>query len=446
MPILRTSSQVTLVLLAIFFLPAVSAEVPGPELVVDDHWLDIYQDYEHETLLVEETLWYNNTHNQSFNGTLYAWFPTDTTINSICAREGTFEETCMMPWPIDDNIREFDPFIDYTTFLSHYGQEALVNITAADGNGTVNLPQRVVLRYDNSEDPASVTTDDLTLATPQDTIEALLGNNTNIPKNITLLHNFTLENEGVSQRTLNLSIEDLPTGWRGWLFDESGNTTTTLGPGQTVNLTLHMQVPSYLIKIKMEYRYTMAASGGDRKTGQFQKELLYTTRKVELYAFANTGTAVTMNPELQVHFFGPYTDQILMRRWDWYFGTAQDQGAKTPITVTFSWEKPDESSNGSDFDWTWLAALLVIAILFGIPMLHRSGLLRLGGAEAPDAGEVDELEGLDERPPSPEELLRNELADLQARFQLGSISHREFTAREWELKEKLSTLEREQGE
>lgn len=438
----RTSFQVNLVLLAIFFLPAVTAEVPGPELDVDDHWLDLYQDEDEETFQVEETIWFNNTDDHSFTGKMYAWLPADVTIFSVCVREGTFSETCMMPKHLDANLIEFDPFIDYTTFLTHYGQVEHINITAADENATVKLAQQVVLKYNNSQDPVTMTLDNLTLASEKDTLEAILGNNTNIPKNITLLHNYTFENEGDTNRTLNLSIENLPEGWRGWLFDDEGNTTTTLAPGQILNLTLHMQVPSYLMKIKIEYKYIMVIDGDKQKTGQFYKELLYPTRKLEAYAFANIDTVVTMNPELKAHFFGPYTDQIYMRQWDWYFGVGTEQGADNPITISFSWEKKDDTSSGSDFDWTWLVALMVIAIIFGIPMLHRSGLLQLGQAEKP---EEDELDGLDEFAPSAEDLTKNELADLRAQFQLGNISQHDFTDQEWALKEKLSALEREGG-
>ncbi len=448
MLVLRTSFQAILVLLATFFVPALAAEVPGPELEVEDHWLDIYQEVDRETLMVEETLWFNNTSDRTFNDTMYVWLPEDATVYSLSVEEGAAEETFMMPRFIDDHIVKFDPFADYTTLLTYYGQTEQINLTASDDNGTVMLPLQVVLKKDDSQNPANASQDDLTLSTEQDTLSASLGNQPDIPKKITVLHYLTLKNEEGLNRTLNLSVSNLPEDWVGLLFDDEGNTTITLGPGETVNLTLHLHVPSYLIKIKVGYLYTLMTTGDKVLSGQFDKELLYPTGKVEVYTYAQPTTTMTMEGGFEVTMLPPITDNQ-QRQWRIFRGEGNDLAVNSTFSIDLTWDKPKDPGQDSDFDWAWPVALLVIAIIFGIPMLHRSGLLRLNEDQIP---EEDELDRLDEAPPEdasmadPEiERTRRELKELRDRFQLGNVPISEFTQQEWELKERLTALELETG-
>jgi hypothetical protein len=140
------------------FIENASAEsevVPENEIVIDEHWIYMFQNDNHNSLQVTEIIWLNNTGDEIFEDDIYYWMPEGANIIATCCNAE--DMLCVIrpdqshgcfgisQW-VSGNVISANPFQIYppyfTPHLSYYGQVEKIFINGTyqvkTPNGTTN--------------------------------------------------------------------------------------------------------------------------------------------------------------------------------------------------------------------------------------------------------------------------------------------------------------------
>lgn len=322
-------------------------------LTVDERWIDILQSESHESLSVVEHIFFNNTGLNHFNGTIYAWLPRDAVVSSSCCGNAMDMAcrlrdvgmmTCFKIHHTDENIVSGVPF-NTSTFLSYFLERGSLTITGRSQNHSYSDSLKIDITLGKgtvwSEYPP-VYGEGINLTTNVEEVGVLAETLPNQPERLAVLQPINVTNNGSGNDTIELEISGLPKGWSGFfLIDGKKGQNVSVPSKESRLVLLHLQIPSYIMEIQLEYKIPLKNSRVLRGEYFYEKEFLYNNSAFELYAFLLKGDDLTFDTNLKlVHSQWLEEDE---RMWYIVDGTNFQAGDATSIKIT--WEnKVDYSS------------------------------------------------------------------------------------------------------
>jgi hypothetical protein len=362
----------------------------GP-IVVDEHWIDIFQQVDKTTLEIDEYFFINNTGEEPFSGDFYIWLEGGSEIiakccgntpNMACRYQTGGAMACFNFDKTEENVFKGEPFFS-NDLISYYNQKEWIRINVYSQENmsytktldlNVSLGGIPVLRDPESslgEGPIFFTSD-------HDVLGIKFELDQNMPNNITVLENLKIINNGTEDVTLNLTIEGIPSGWSAEILNESDpKTDIILSPYEEANLTLKLTVPSYIAPIKVTYLTKIDSQGDEKTKGTFVKQYLYNSERVEYFIFALSEKGVTFSNDLHVVHPTAQGEPELNEEYNryWYVAQSNNVLADSKSTVTLEWENSQDPLPILAI----LLLIIIIALLIGVPLIRRrSNLAKTG--------------------------------------------------------------------
>jgi hypothetical protein len=369
----------------------------GP-IVVDEHWIDVFQQADKSTLDIDEYLFINNTGDEPYSGDFYIWVDDGSDIiakccgnapNMACRFQTGGAMACFNFAQTEDNVFKGEPFFS-NDIVSYYNQEGQLKIHAQSRENisikkTLDLNVIVgghsVLRApgNNSDNgPLSITSDRNVIGVDVQLKE-------DMPNNMTVLEKLQIFNNATDIVILDFAIEGIPLGWSAEILHNSEpKTDINLSPFEEANLILSLTVPSYIAPIKVSYLTKIDKEGDEKIKGTFVKQYLYNSKTVEYFIFALSDRGVTLSNDLRmVHPTSdgePELNQENNRYW--YVAQSFNILADSKSTITLEWENQEDVFS----ILAWILIVIIIALLIGVPLIRRrSNLAKTSNTEDNDS-------------------------------------------------------------
>jgi hypothetical protein len=354
----------------------------GP-IMVDEHWIDIFQQADKNTLGIDEFIFINNTGDEPFSGDIYIWVDDDAEIiakccgnapNMACRFQTDGAMACFNFAEEENNIFKGAPFYS-NDLISFYNQKEWLKINAySQENSSIarSLNLNISLNQPSKlREPESVSDiGPLFFTSDYDVIGIDIQLSEYMPNNMTVLENLQIKNNATDSVTLDLTIEGIPTGWSALILNNSESIEDiTLSPFEEVNLTLKLTVPSHIAPIKVSYTKNINNDGGDNTKRTFAKTYLYNSRRVEYFIFALSDKGVSVSNDLQFAHPTAEGEPELNEEYNrfWYVAQSFNILADSKSTITLEWENSQDPIS----IMLILLLIVIIALLIGVPLLRR---------------------------------------------------------------------------
>ncbi|MEE9116396.1 MAG: hypothetical protein V3U09_05800, partial [Thermoplasmata archaeon] len=386
--------------LAVFLLPSFAGVAdtdflpPDSGIVVDLHWMDLLQDDNLKSFEISETLFFNNTGDGAFNGTVYVWIPSGATIRANCC-EGTLDMTCRLVedgpmtcysvWQIEENIVSISPF-SASQLLSFYGQRASLNLSILSQTNSSNvdhLPLTIEVGGSSVAAGAGNTSArKIHLISENSTFGASQQFETIYPPlNYYYVQKQEVFNNGNESDIFDLDIEGIPVGWQ-VSFSLSGANITSISvqPSERLEIDLVIEIPSHVASVFVEYEMDLGRGGNEKVTTSFEKRFLYDSDKVEIYVFLLEGSTLDEGSNVTMTHPPPGQEPI----WNepngryWYILSSSGLPAGALTEMKISWVVE------TDFlPYVLLVAFAGLMIfLIGFPILRKRKLKSEGSVDS----------------------------------------------------------------
>ncbi|MFQ5884167.1 MAG: hypothetical protein ACE5IO_03600 [Thermoplasmata archaeon] len=377
---------------------------PEEGIVVDVHWIDMVQDDSLHSFHMKETLFFNNTGDKVFNGTVYVWLPQGATIlasccgqasDMACRLESEGSMSCYSVWQIDENVVSLVPFPE-SSFLSFYGQNAVLNLTVVSSINASNgdyLPLDVVVGgYSAVAEDKNTSAARIHLLSENATLGARLQYGTIYPPlTYKVVQNLELFNNGNESDVFNLDVDGLPEGWQASFASQAANITSiSVAPSERVGIELVIEVPSYKASILIEYQVDLESKGEGSVSASFEKEFLYNSTAVEYYVFLLEGSAFQEgNNVTMLHpnsGMDPIWDEASQRYW--YIAGSRELVAGARADMQISWVVETDY-----LPFVLISIFLgLVVLLVALPLIRRRKR-RAGRKVRSDVEELQETAG-----------------------------------------------------
>ena len=152
---------------------------------IDVYAINMEQMANHTSYTVTERIYFNNTGNSPFNGTLYSWLPLNATVfSSMCPSPsdtivrvvGLNDSRCYSFTRLISNeeIIEFSPFDG--DMLSYFGQIATLQLNGSNANGSSwhSVPINITVGMGNKTRASSPLSQGITITAPQEQMDTRL--------------------------------------------------------------------------------------------------------------------------------------------------------------------------------------------------------------------------------------------------------------------------------
>ncbi|UCD92074.1 MAG: hypothetical protein JSV43_07555 [Methanobacteriota archaeon] len=354
--------------------PPISTEA----LTVDHRWIDIFQSDDRGSLEVIEYIFYNNTGTDTFNGTVYAWVPTGADVISTCCgnapnmacrmKEGGYM-LCFDMEHLDENIVHGVPF-EPSTFMSYFEQSATITISGTSQNYSDSSSIEVTVGRESTLGTyPEITGEGIHITTRAVELGALATIQAGMPEKLAIIQPvLNVTNNATTNETVELEISGLPEGWNGLFLNETGNTVdnVTVLSNESRILYLHMQVPSYILEVQLNY--FLSVEGYDEPNGSFVfgKEFLYDNGFIESYVLILPDDNLTTSGGLR----------IITNEWSeadermWFVVVGTDIEAGESATMTILWESPLDLALIA-----LVAVVIVLSILIVFLLMRKKGMI-----------------------------------------------------------------------
>jgi uncharacterized membrane protein len=407
----RAAALLIMGLLSILALgPWQSASADDSAFTIDKLEMDVVQMSNDTAFMVIERVYFNNTGDSAYNGTLHHWLLADSEVFSmVCLNASTtvMRRVNVTGYrcynytrdTIDGNIIEFTPF-DENESLSYYGQEANLILNASNANGSSwhSVPINITVGWGNQSRPSQSSGQGLSISSSLERMEAKqpVVSHTNITTSQWL----NITNTSPGNETVSLSVQGLPQGWKARFFDgTSENVTFDLLPSETKAVRFEVELPPHKVSMEFFYFQILDVSGDKQKTVTFEQSFFHNVSRYSLWFFSRTGSTVDLSTDYSHFIFAPgeytfpdwlhsiyfFDDQWSPSRADLHdifgFPTAGET-----LQITIEWEETTEEE--SQFGALIIALLIVIiAIVFVIVLRSANGREEDAETEKEAAGE-----------------------------------------------------------
>lgn len=371
---------------------------PASGMVVDVHWIDVVQDDDLRSFDMTETLFFNNTGDEVFNGTVYVWVPLRAVVKASCCGgtpdmacllEEDGQMTCFTVWQIEDNIVSIAPFSE-SRALSFYGQTATLNLSVISQSNTTNadyLPliievggSSVVAGVKNTSAPG------IHIISENSTVGAVQQSETIYPpSSYNQVQKVEIFNNGSESGIFDLDLEGVPEGWQASYMSSGVNITSiTVEPSEKVEIDLVLKIRPHVATIEISYETELGSGQNEEVIASFSKRFLYNTEDVEYYVFLLEGSTLEEGANATMTHPPSGGDPI----WNepngryWYIVSSIDLDAGAVSDMKISWVVENDY-----VPYVLMVAFAGLMIsLFAVPMLRRRKA-RSRGESASEAGQ-----------------------------------------------------------
>jgi hypothetical protein len=356
---------------------------PPSGMVVDLHWIDVLQDDDLKSFDMTETLFFNNTGDEVFNGTVYVWIPLGAVVTASCCGgtpdmacrlEGDGQMACFTVWQMEDNIVSIAPFSE-SRALSFYGQTATLNLSVISQANTTNadfLPLNIEIGGSSvAAGSKNTSASGIHLISENSTVGAVQQFNTAYPPLVyDYIQKIEVYNNGYESDTFDLGMEGLPIGWEASFVSSGVNITSiTIGPSERLEIGLAVNAPAHVAAAFIGYELNLGNGQNEEVVASYSKRFLYDTDAVEYYVFLledstlEEGANVTMTHPPSGE--DPIWNEPNGRYWYIASSIGLDAGAVSDMKI--SWVVQNEYL---PFVLVAASAGLMIS-LFAVPMLRK---------------------------------------------------------------------------
>jgi hypothetical protein len=356
---------------------------PASGMVVDLHWIDVVQDDDLKSFEMTETLYFNNTGDEAYNGTVYVWIPDGAVVKASCCGytpdmacrlEVEGQMACFTTWQIEDNIVSISPFSD-SRALSFYGQVATLNLTAVSQANTTDsdyLSLNIEIGGSSvAADAKNTSAPEVHLISENSTVGAVQQFNTSYPS---LVYNHVqkilVHNNGSQSGTFDLDLEGIPEGWQARLVSSGVNTTSlTIGPSDQMEIDLVIETLPYVATVFIGYEMELGDGQDEEVVASLSKNFLYYTDEVEYYVFLLEGSTLEEGANVTMTHPPEGGDPI----WNepngryWYIVSSVGLGAGAVSDMKIGWVVKNDI-----LPYLLLVAFAGLMIsLFAVPIVRR---------------------------------------------------------------------------
>ncbi len=385
---------------------------------IDVYAINMEQMADHTSYAVTERIYFNNTGDSPFNGTLHSWLPLNATVfSSMCPSPsdtivrvvGLNDSRC---YPFtrlisNEEIIEFSPFGG--DMLSYFGQTAMLQLNGSNANGSSwhSIPINITVGMGNKTRASSPLSQGITITAPQEQMDTRLNSTSIIPDWIVANQTMNFSSEVPWNQTINLTIDGLPMGWTARMYDDDSEVgNITLQSYENKTLEFVVEVPSYKLVAEIPYALNLEATGGARKTAVFEQGFLYNISDYSLWLFASNGTDVTV-PSDYVH----WQHGGLQMDFHAIIGVAS---AGESIQITIEWGGVTEAGF-SPLLLAAIALLILVVVVFVFLMRRKKEPKEEDVGEEPESPGV----GMERRQEVLESLKEAEIAFAQGHLSEG---------------------------
>jgi hypothetical protein len=363
---------------------------PESGMVVDYHWIDLFQDDNMKSFDMTETVFFNNTGDEQFNGTVYLWIPSGAAVIANCCdrapdmacrltEEGAM--SCHTVWQVEDDVVSLAPF-SQSQLLSFFGQKAILNLSAVSQVNTTNseyisitvdVGGSSVVAGDRNTSAARIH-----LISENSTLGAVQQfESTYPPLKYDYVQKLEIYNNGGESDVFDLRIEAIPEGWQAsFVSSEANITSISVEPQEKLEIDLVIEVPSHLATTLLTYEIDLSSGEDERVTTTYSKRFLYDSADVEYYAFLLGDTTLEEGSNVKMLHPPPGEDPI----WNepngryWYIVSSKELIAGATATMTIGWIVETDY-----LPYVLLLAFLgLMIILIAVPVLRKRKLKSKG--------------------------------------------------------------------
>lgn len=401
---MRTGVCLLVILLISMSLPATSTadngyQIPTNDIRIDEHWMDIFQSDDRSELEVIEYIFYNNTGNDIFNGSLYSWIPDGALIRSTCCGnapdmgcrllEGG-QMLCFDFHYYNSNIVYGVPYDSYS-FLSYFGQTEQLSIVANSQNFTFSdtLFMNFTIGQGQVDGDFPAVTGQgvhVTTNTEQFGAVAQIPIGGGMAEKLGVLLTLKITNLMPDNDTVELDLLGLPDGWSGvFIHDGAVLRNVSVPVNESEEILLHMQVPSYILEVQLDYFIPLEGKDDAEAQYFYEKEILYEHDFLEVFAFLLEDDDLTVNENL-FELASAQWNNDYRRMWHSYGVVGLGPGER--ISLTIEWENKVDYSQ---YLLVAVIAILIVVIGFLFARRRRSAGPEKGVESKPMVEETEEV-------------------------------------------------------
>ncbi|MFQ6106325.1 MAG: hypothetical protein ACE5QF_01870 [Thermoplasmata archaeon] len=434
----KTPLYALLCITSVLALPTISnATANGVEtrgFETDVYAINMEQASDYTTFGITERIYFNNSGNSPFNGTLYSWLPQSALVlSSMCPNPAGMvvkvvdgsDLRCFsfIRLASDEDVISFTPFSE-GEMLSYFGQEAFLQLNASNANGSSwhSIPINITVGLENETRTSVQGGHGVTVWADQERMDTRIRSQSVIPEMILTNQTINVTNEESWNQTIFLSVKGLPTNWTAHIYDNGSEIdNTTLQAYETKSFKLVVGLPPYKTVIEIPYRLSLEARGDIKKSMIFNKTVLYNVTEYSLWLFTNEGTDITPPADFVhwEHNQGEVDFHVIVG--------ALEAGESMQVIIEWG----EEAENLSLLVVSGIALLVVTVLLVALMMKKRK-----------ETREEDEGNG-------PSEARRDEilaaLEEAEAAFSAGHISEKFYEDLKGKYESELKEVE-ETGE
>ena len=361
---------ILLLLILIIHLPnAIATDTTS--IIVDKHWIGIFQHDNPNTLTIEEQLFINNTGNQPFTENITLWLPTNSTIQTQCCGNQTntasriAHQQCIHCFPLKPTTNNLYTGLPFTTQnpLSYYHQTHNLNITLTQNNTPIDtITLKITLgTHSTPRNTTTNTTKKLYLTSENQQIGITPIPTLDMHFNISHAETITITNNHTTTQNITLQTSTPPIYWKATFYDNNTPIhNLTIPPQQQKQLQLLITTPSYITPIFIQYTTTLQTHNN---LGTYTKHYLYNTTTATYYFYLLHNTKNQLDENLtQIH---PFEGQ---QHWDehiqryWFVAQQTNITPQTQTHITINTQPQKTTLNYTNILLITAAILLIIIV------------------------------------------------------------------------------------
>ncbi|MFQ6128525.1 MAG: hypothetical protein ACE5QW_06445, partial [Thermoplasmata archaeon] len=381
-------------ILALFMTNVVKADgIDAQDLTIDVYAIDMFQLTNNTAFSITERIYFNNSGNSTFNGTVYSWLSPEAQVSSAaCSSPSTMvlrvidstDFRCILfsAMESDEEIIAFSPFRNQE-MLSYFGQNATLYLNASNENVTSwhSIPINITVGMGNQTRSSVQPGQGIMMTADQERMDARLLSESVIPENISANQTINVTNQTPWNQTISFSVDGLPIGWSAHIFDVSFEIDNiTLLPNETKTLSFVVELPSYKTVIEISYLLELESKGTMRESVTFQQSFLYDITEYSLWLFTKKNYEVNVFPP------GKYShtslpDQHPSTERDFH-SIAGSPSAGESFQVVVEWQKGTEMPLWAVAAVALLIVIVAISFIIWRKTREEEPEKRIGVAEA----------------------------------------------------------------